>query len=67
MLRGERKPGFINYRDNAINEYGGCVFINGYWDQGPCMLCAICLETLEEIYPYDWRDRIMSEFYYLNI
>ena len=43
-------PGMISYRHNAINVDGGCVFQDEYY-RYPCMLCAICLETLEEIYP----------------
>lgn len=63
MLRGERKPGFINYRHNAINVDGGCVLFSTHFETSPCMLCAICLETLEEIYPYDWEKRMRSADY----
>lgn len=43
------RPGLIDYMHNVINVDGGAVFQNEnrYY---PCMLCAICLETLEEIY-----------------
>lgn len=60
ILRGENNPGFINYRHNTINVDGGCSFFPNYLDHGACMLCAICLETLEEIYPYDWEERMRS-------
>ena len=43
----------IGYMRNDINVDGGC-FVGKNDPQKlpyPCMLCAICLETLEEIYP----------------
>lgn len=49
-------PGMIGYRKNAINVDGGCCF-GPYHREFPCMLCGICLETLEEIYPYSLEDR----------
>lgn len=50
-LRGisQDRPGMICYRPKAINVDGGCCF--GKYETGyACMLCAICLETLEEFY-----------------
>lgn len=52
------KPGMISYRKNEINIDGGCVF-GGYFPY-PCMLCAICLETLEEIYSRTLEERFMQ-------
>lgn len=51
-------PGMISYRRNDINLDGGCVFS----DRGmyPYMLGAICLETLEEIYPYTLEERYLQ-------
>lgn len=49
------KPGLISYGENSINVDGGCCFA-GYLPY-PCMLCAICLETLDEIYPYTLKER----------
>ncbi len=49
------RPGLIGYEKNAINVDGGCCF--GGQISYPCMLCAICLETLEEIYPYTLEER----------
>lgn len=66
-LRGPLNPGFIAYRQNAINIDGGCAYLSTDYTSGPCMLCAICLETLEEIYPYSWEDRMSTvEFYELD-
>lgn len=53
-------PGMIAYRRNAINLDGGCVF-HSIAPEFPCMLCAICLETLEEIYPMSLEDRMGQE------
>jgi len=50
------RPGMIDYRKNAVNLDGGCCFKRGY-PLYPCMLCAICLETLEEFYPYTLSER----------
>ena len=47
----------IAYRKNSINLDGGCCFSKRF--DYPCMLCAICLETLEEIYP----DTLENRFY----
>ena len=59
LLRGayEDAPGMICYRPRAINVDGGCCFQNGSYDC-PYMLGAICLETLEEIYPYTLEERL---------
>lgn len=51
------RPGMIAYRKNSINLDGGCCFAKRF--EYPCMLCAICLETLEEIYP----DTLENRFY----
>lgn len=58
ILKGFRsdRPGMICYRPNAINVDGGCCFLDKQNDY-PCMLCAICLETLEEIYHCDLEER----------
>lgn len=61
-LRGrwdEDRPGLIGYRYNDIDVDGGCCFHKGFPNY-PCMLCGICLETLEEIYPYSIEDRLME-------
>ena len=50
-------PGMIVYRKNAINLDGGCVY-RDMAPNFPCMLCAICLETLEEIYPMSLEERM---------
>ena len=50
-------PGMITYRKQAVNLDGGCVFAPSE-PQVPCMLCAICLETLEEIYSDTIRGRL---------
>lgn len=52
------RPGMINYRRNSINVDGGCVFTSVY--PLPCMLCAICLETLEEIYHCTLEERFLE-------
>lgn len=49
-------PGMIGYRRNSINLDGGCCFKNDYYYY-PCMLCAICLETMEEIYNTSIEER----------
>ena len=52
-------PGMIGYRPNAINIDGGCCYFNhGYG--APAMLCGICLETLEEFYPYTIEERFIQ-------
>lgn len=49
-VEGVNRPGLIGYRPHAIFTDGGC-FHYGSIPEYPCMLCAVCLETLEEIYP----------------
>lgn len=58
-IHGEERPGMIGYRHNDINVDGGCCFRRGY-PEYPCMLCGICLETLEEIYSYTVEERYME-------
>lgn len=55
----EDRPGLIGYRNNAINVDGGCCYHREYSSYA-CMLCAICLENLEEIYPYSLEERLMK-------
>ena len=55
-IRSCVRPGMIEYRNNAINVDGGCCFKEGY-PMCPCMLCGLCLETLEEFYPYTLKER----------
>lgn len=43
------RPGLIGYRLNDICIDGGCCF-GEMFNKYPTMLCAICLETLEEFY-----------------
>lgn len=50
------RPGLISYRLNDIDVDGGCVFAKEIAVY-PAMLCAICLENLEEIYPYSIQER----------
>ena len=57
--RGADRPGMICYRENAINVDCGCVF-GKHRSEYPCMLGAICLENLEEIYPFDWKERMLE-------
>lgn len=52
-------PGMISYDVFEINVDGGCVF-NKY-EPYPCMLCAICLETLEEIYCCSLEERFLEK------
>lgn len=62
ILRGrydEERPGMIGYRPNAIDVDGGCCFHKGI-PSFPCMLCGICLETLEEFYPYSIEERLLE-------
>ena len=52
MDSDRRRRGMIGYMQNDINVDGGC-FVGKNDSRKlpyPCMLCAICLETLEEIY-----------------
>ena len=52
-------PGMIGYRTNAINVDGGCCyFYQGHY--ASAMLCGICLETLEEFYPYTLEERFVQ-------
>lgn len=66
-------PGMICYRPNAINVDGGCCYnvpytmkrkVDGFdimdIPMYPYMLCAICLETLEELYPYTFEERFFQ-------
>lgn len=54
---GHVAPGLIGYRQGDINLDGGGVF--GKYNQSyPCMIGAICLETLEEFYPYTIEERL---------
>lgn len=59
------RPGMISYRENAINVDGGCCFQKEI-EQFPCMLCGICLETLEEFYcdSVENRLKLAAEYYY---
>lgn len=59
------RPGFICYRKNTINVDCGCVFHSfdimvGSGCKAPCMLGAICLETMEELYPYTLEERLRA-------
>lgn len=66
FLRGDKstpRPGLINYRKNAINLDGDCVFAAGV--SLPCMLCAICLETLEEFYHNTLEEGFMELSQYM--
>ena len=47
-------------RSNSINVDGGCCY-QEYMPDVPCMLCGICLETLEEFYPCTLEERF-NEF-----
>lgn len=53
-------PGMIAYRKNAINLDGGCCYYKPGGEY-PCMLCAICLETLEEFYSHRLEARLGRE------
>lgn len=55
-LRDGIVPGRITYRHSSVNVDGGGVFFpyGGY----PCSLCALCLETLDEFYPYTITERL---------
>lgn len=56
---GDDRPGLIGYRANSINIDCGCVFGEAYGGY-PCMLGAICLENLEEIYPFPIAERMVQ-------
>lgn len=61
---GEERPGMIGYRHNDINVDGGCCFQKGHLYY-PCMLCGICLETLEEFYSHSIEERFMENVKYM--
>lgn len=48
----------ISGSTNAVNVDGGCYYRSNRY---PCMLCAICLETLEEIYPCTLKERFRQQ------
>ena len=54
----EERAGKIVHEEksNSINIDGGCCYQN-IAPEYPCMLCGICLETLEEFYPYTLTER----------
>ena len=54
----ENRAGRIVFEEssNSINVDGGCCYKQLY-SQYPCMLCGICLETLEEFYPCSFEER----------
>ncbi|MBR3637578.1 MAG: serine/threonine protein phosphatase [Lachnospiraceae bacterium] len=56
--QADTNPGMISYRRNMINIDGGCVF-HKVFPKYPCMLCSLCLETLEEIYPWELEERYL--------
>lgn len=65
-LRGtDDRRGFICYRYDTINVDGGCCYLPYYFNN-VCMLCAICLETLEEIYPYTVEERFERAYEYMD-
>ena len=57
-MENNTRPGLIGYKKNDINIDGGCCF--GALTAQPCMLCGLCLETLEEIYPCTIAERFMQ-------
>ena len=58
----ENRAGRIVFENdsNSINIDGGGCYKQLY-PQYPCMLCGICLETLEEFYPCSLEERF-AEF-----
>ena len=54
------RPGMIVYSNNAINVDGGCCYFPVKGDCCPCMLCGICLETLEEFYSDTLEGRFLA-------
>ena len=57
----ENRAGRIVFESdsNSINIDGGCCYKHLY-SQFPCMLCGICLETLEEFYPCSLEERFVE-------
>lgn len=53
------RPGVICYKENDINIDGGCFY--GQGQEIPAFLCAICLETLEEIYLRDVKAQLIHQ------
>lgn len=53
------RPGMIAYRKNSVNMDGGCCFAKRF--EYPCMLCALCLETFDEIYPCTLEERFYKK------
>lgn len=47
---------YFEKKSNSINVDGGCCY-KRYMPSYPCMLCGICLETLEEFYPCTMEER----------
>ncbi len=54
------RPGMIVYSHNAINVDGGCCYFPVKGDYCPCLLCGICLETLEEFYSDTLEGRFLD-------
>ena len=54
------RPGMIVYSNNAINVDGGCCYFPFKGEHCPCLLCGICLETLEEFYSDTIEQRFLS-------
>lgn len=54
------RPGLISYLKNDINVDCGCVFHGKGYEKYPAMCGAICLENLQEIYPYAIEKRFME-------
>jgi len=55
----ETRPGMISFRKNAVNVDCGCCFSESHY-RYPCMLGAVCLETMEEIYPMTIKERFLQ-------
>ena len=63
-MGSDRRPlGMIGYLRNDINVDGGCFVGKSILRKQscPCMLCAICLETLEEIYPRTPEEQFLCQ------
>lgn len=57
-----KRYGMIHYGTNAINMDGGCYMRYRHPNNPyPFMLCGLCLETREEIYPEEIRNRFKTE------